>query len=328
MSVVYLTTPGTHLRANAGRLEVFQGRKKLADLRLFGLERLVVTGGVQLSGQAVALLLDHGIDVAFVTATGRLRGSLVSAESPNVFLRLAQVDRYKDPAFCLELSRRIVAAKIAGQAELVSQSARNHPERVDAAVAADLDTLRRRLPEADSLDTVRGLEGRAAALYYGQLPGMLTRMGFPGRQRRPPKDPVNALLSLGYTLLTNEIAGRLEALGFDPAVGFLHGLRYGRSSLALDLVEPFRQPVVDRLVLRLVNRRELGPDDFEGGEGGGLRLSDEKFKEFLTKYEERIRERSTGGESPTWREVIRGEAERWKEMVLSGEVGEVSGRVT
>jgi CRISPR-associated protein Cas1 len=239
MSVVYLTTPGTSVRRTGPRLQVFRGKEKVADLRLFGLERLVLVGGVQLTSQATNLLLDNGVDVSFITRAGRLRGSLVSAESPNVYLRLAQFERWKDEAFRVEFARRLAAAKIAAQAGLVARSARNHPESVSAKAASEIDALADKLPGAGDADSIRGLEGCAAAIYYREFAGMLTSVGFPGRKRRPATDPANALLSLGYVLLTNEIGGRIEALGFDPAVGFFHGLRYGRRSLALDLVEPF-----------------------------------------------------------------------------------------
>jgi CRISPR-associated protein Cas1 len=147
---------------------------------------------------------------------------------------------------------------------------------------------------------------------------MLKSVPFPGRQKYPSTDPANALLSLGYVLLGNEIAALLEARGFDPAVGFLHGLRYGRSSLALDVVEPFRQPVIDRLTLRLFNLRQLGPRDFEGG-AAGLRLSGEALKRYLALYDEQLRSASEGHGTPTWRERLQAQVAAVKEMVMTGE---------
>lgn len=138
---------------------------------------------------------------------------------------------------------------------------------------------------------------------------------FPGRKKHPSTDPANALLSLGYVLLTNEIAALLEARGFDPAVGFFHGIRYGRQSLSLDLVEPFRQPVIDRLTLRLFNRGHFTPEDFEGGEQG-LRLVPEAFRRYLSLYEEQLTTPSEGAETPTWQEQLRQQTEALKEMVM------------
>ncbi len=147
---------------------------------------------------------------------------------------------------------------------------------------------------------------------------MLTTVGFPGRKKHPSTDPANALLSLGYVLLGNEIGAVLEARGFDPAVGFLHGLRYGRQSLALDLVEAFRQPVVDRLTLRLLNLRQLGPDEFEGGDRG-LLLKPDALKVYLGHYEEQLRSTSEGEGTPTWRERLAHQVEALREMVMTGE---------
>jgi CRISP-associated protein Cas1 len=179
----------------------------------------------------------------------------------------------------------VVTAKINGQLRVVQRYERNHPDRLEPGAAEQLRQLLGKLTGAESVESLQGLEGAAAAVYYRQFGRMLTAVGFPGRKKHPSTDPANALLSLGYVLLGNEIAALLEARGFDPAVGFLHGLRYGRQSLALDLVEAFRQPVVDRLTLRLLNRRQIGPEDFEGGDRG-LLLKPESLKRYLGLYEE------------------------------------------
>jgi CRISPR-associated protein Cas1 len=175
-----------------------------------------------------------------------------------------------------------------------------------------------KVPTAESLESLQGFEGTAGAIYYKQFGKMLKTVGFPGRKKHPSTDPANALLSLGYVMLGNEIASLLEARGFDPAIGFLHGIRYGRHSLALDLIEPFRQPVIDRLTLRLLNRRQVTPEDFEGGESG-VRLVPEAFKRYLGLYEDHLRGESEGAGSPTWRERLRQQVDSLKEMVMAGE---------
>lgn len=162
-----------------------------------------------------------------------------------------------------------------------------------------------------------GIEGGAARLYYQQFGVMLRDLPFPGRERRPAHDPANALLNLGYVMLGNDIAAALEARGFDPGVGFLHGLRYGRKSLALDVIEVFRQPVIDRLTLRLLNRKQFSTADFEGGESG-LRLEPESLKRYFRLYEEQLRSASEGGASPDWRRRIRAQVESLKIMVMEG----------
>jgi CRISP-associated protein Cas1 len=259
----------------------------------------------------------QGVDVSFLTSRGRLRGSLVSGHSRNVFLRLAQFDRWKDPEFRVSFSRHVVAAKLTAQERLIARYQRNHPDQLEAEAAGKIRQLIDKTATAESVDSLQGLEGSAAAVYYRQFGLMLKGVPFPGRKKHPSTDPANALLSLGYVLLGNEIAALLEARGFDPAVGFLHGLRYGRSSLALDVVEIFRQPVIDRLTLRLLNRRQLSPDDFEGGPAG-LRLSPDALKSYLALYEEQLRSESEGKDTPTWRARLQEQADSLREMVMTG----------
>jgi CRISP-associated protein Cas1 len=165
---------------------------------------------------------------------------------------------------------------------------------------------------------IRGLEGAGSGTYFRQFGKMLSTVGFPGRKRRPATDPANSLLSLGYVMVGNELSSLLEARGFDPAIGFLHGVRYGRSSLALDVVEVFRQPVVDRLTLRLLNLGQIKPDDFEGGQKG-LRMRPEALKRYFERYEEQLRTPSEGAESPSWRERLKHQVEAVREMVMAGE---------
>ncbi|MGD2070567.1 MAG: CRISPR-associated endonuclease Cas1 [Gemmatimonadota bacterium] len=319
MEVVYLRTTGSLVRRRGERLEVWKGNRKLGDLRPFQLDRLVLVGSVQLTSQAITLLLDRGIDVVFLTGGGRLRGSLVSAESRNVFLRLAQYERFKDEAFRLELARQVVTAKITGQKRVLARHERNHPERIDAGARDELDRLLGEAETASTVDTLRGVEGAASGVYFGQFGKMLASVGFPGRKKRPSTDPANSLLSLGYVLVGNELGSLLEARGFDPAIGFLHGVRYGRKSLALDVVEPFRQPLVDRLTLRILNLRQLGPDDFEGGEKG-LRLREGPIKLYFELYEEQLRAPSEGEGSPSWRQRLTDQVEALRDMVMGGEV--------
>ena len=318
MGVVYVTSMGSIVRRKGERLEVWQGKEKLADVRLFDLERLVVVGPVQLTSQALGLLLDKGIDVCFLSAGGRLRGSLVSAESRNVFLRLAQYDRWKDEAFRIGFSREVVSAKISVQRRLLARYERNHPGTLEPEALGELDRLLQQVADSTTVDAIRGVEGAGSGVYFRQFGKMLASVGFPGRKRRPATDPANSLLSLGYVMVGNELGSLLEARGFDPAIGFLHGVRYGRKSLALDVVEPFRQPVVDRLTLRLLNLGQLKPGDFEGGEQG-LRLHPDALKRYFALYEEQLRSPSEGEGSPTWRDRLKHQVDALREMVMAGE---------
>lgn len=322
MSVVYLTTAGTMVRRRGEILQVWQRDSKLADVRLFDLERLIVVGSVQLTTQALGILLDRGVDVAFLTGRGRLRGTLVSGESRNVFLRLAQYDRWQGESFRVTFGQHLTRSKLTAQLRLLARYERNHPDHLESEAVERVRQCLAQIEKADSVETLRGIEGAGAAAYFGQFGRMLRGVSFPGRKKHPSTDPVNSLLSLGYVMVTNEVAGALEARGFDPAVGFFHGIRYGRSSLALDLVEPFRQPVIDRLTLRLFNRKQVSANDFEGGERG-LRLSPEALKEYFAAYEEHLRSPSAGQGTPSWRARIAEQAADLQKMVMAGEAAKL-----
>ncbi len=318
MAVVYVTSPGSLVQRRGERLEVHREGEKVSDVKLFDLERLILVGQVQLTTQAMTLLLDRGIDVSFLSGAGRPRGALVSATSRNVYLRLAQFDRWKDASFRVDFARRVVRAKLVVQQQVVRRHLRNHPETADEGAQDRLAAIAAKLDGAASIEELMGLEGAGSAAYFTAFASMLRRLVFPGRRRRPATDPVNALLSLGYVLLTNELAGLIESRGLDPFVGFLHGIRYGRQSLALDLVEPFRQPVIDRLTLRLFNLGQFGAADFEGGEGG-QRLLPDRLKAYLEEYEAFLTRPSEREGAPTWRERLRSEVDATRDAVMSGE---------
>ena len=322
MSVVYLTSAGTSVRRRGEILQVWKGDAKIAEIRLFDLERVVVVGSVQLTTQALGLLLDRGVDVAFLTGRGRLRGTLLAGESRNVYLRLAQFDRWRDEEFRLTFGRHLTRAKLTAQQRLLARFERNHPGELDPEVSERVAECLAQIPKADSLEALRGIEGAGAAIYFGQFGRMLRGVPFPGRKKHPSTDAVNALLSLGYVMLTNEVASALEARGFDPAVGFFHGIRYGRKSLALDMVEPFRQPVIDRLTLRLFNRKQVAVSDFEGGKRG-LRLSPQALKDYFRVYEEHLSSPSDGRGTPSWREKIVEQAADLQKMVMAGQAAEL-----
>jgi CRISPR-associated protein Cas1 len=220
---------------------------------------------------------------------GRLRGRLTPNQSKNVFLRLAQYERSKDEEFKLRIARSILEAKIKNQTTLILRYQRNHPEVDFAAALATLSNSLSALPHKKAISSLMGLEGASTGAYFQCFAKMLSPdFTFDRRTRHPPLDPVNALLSLGYVLITNELAALTESIGFDPFIGFLHGLRYGRQSLSLDLVEEFRHPVIDGLVLTLLNKRSIKESDFHQESNGAFFLNKEAFRRFIALYEERM----------------------------------------
>src|SRR6185436_506705 len=176
--------------------------------------------------------------------------------------RMKQYELVSDKERCLDLARRLVAAKIGNSAGLLRRYRINHPESVPLEPIQELELQAERAGTVASLDELLGVEGSAAARYFSTLGGLVPReIGFTGRNRRPPRDPLNALLSFGYVLVGNELQSLLDGMGFDPYMGFYHQLDYGRPSLALDLLEELRAPLIDRFSLGLLTRRRLTPDD-------------------------------------------------------------------
>jgi len=290
MAYVYVTEQGATLRKTGDRLLVTKNDETILDVRCREIEGVLLFGNVSVTTPAIRELMDHGIEMALLSRRGELVAQLTPPTSRNVRLRLAQYRRSEDSHWSLGFARSVVAAKIANGASLVRSFAKNHPAVSVASEISDLDRALERVPVATQLEALLGLEGTAAKRYFSAF-GKLLAPGwsFEGRQRRPPRDPVNALLSFGYTLLFNEISSLLDGVGFDPYLGFYHQPDYGRPSLAADLVEEFRSPVVDRLTLRLINLRSLSPDDFERHTAsGGLHLTRDALKRYLAAYDELV----------------------------------------
>lgn len=234
-------------------------------VRMADIDQVLVFGAITLTPAAIAGLLRNGTDTVFLTARGRYRGRLAGPGGKNIERRLAQFERLRDERWALDFARRVVAGKIANQRTLLLRAQREH-RREDLAGA--VGAMRRAVeaaPRAGTLDELRGIEGEASATYFGVLGRCLRNpeFSFTGRSRRPPRDPMNALLSFGYTLLLTAMEAAVLRAGLDPMLGALHSPEYGRASLALDLIEEFRPVVVDALALRLANRRELRREDFE-----------------------------------------------------------------
>jgi len=288
MATLYVTEPGARIEKEYRRLLVTKDDDTLLAVPLGRVSEVVLVGYVGATTPALLMLLDEGIPLSFVTRSGRLRGRLAPPSPKNLPLRHAQYDRARDPAFCLAVGRAIVDGKLRNSRALAYRIRRARPqiaaewlERIERAVEA--------VAQAGDLDTLRGVEGSAAKAYFEVLRQALRpEMTFEKRTRRPPRDPVNALLSLGYTLLTQNLITACEVVGLDPYDGFFHADKYGRPALALDLVEEFRGPVVDSVVQLVVNKRVVGSGDFEEGREGGTYLSDRGLRKFLEQYTHRL----------------------------------------
>lgn len=284
---LYVTEQGATLARHGERLVVECDGETLADVPASKIVRVFVFGNVSLTTPAIAYLLEAGKEVAFLSSRGRYYGRLIPRESRSPALKRAQLRASESAATRLDLSRPIVEGKLSNQRRLLHR--REAPETSSA--AGSLTELLRKVAGVDTLDALRGLEGSAARAYFSAFGELVEGMEFPGRRRRPPPDPVNSLLSLGYTLLTYEAFSAVAAVGLDPYIGFFHADAHGRPSLALDVMEELRPAVVDALVIATFNRRRISVEDFEHSEEGGkpiALLTDDARKRFLALYEQRM----------------------------------------
>ncbi len=299
--ILYLTEQGIRVSREGQRLQI-KGRGSLVhEVRLNDLEQVVIMGRIEISTPAIQALLRRDIDLHFLTFTGQYLGKLSPLRGKNVELKLAQFGAYKSPLARLALARAFVTGKIENQRRLLRRHNKTlHHSQLSSAILA-LAKKEKEAQRAPSLERLLGIEGQAASIYFEQFPILLksTDFTFPGRQRRPPPDPVNALLSLGYTILMSRLLGMVERASLDPYLGFLHFPDYGRPSLALDLMEEWRSILVDALVIRLFNWGTITPQDFttmplpgEEREEGKypIRLTKDGLKKFLQNFHNKAKD--------------------------------------
>ena len=312
MARLYITEQNAILRKTSDRLIVEKDHEVLMEVPCLKLEAVLIFGNVQFTTQAAVELLQHGIELAIFSMNGRLWGQLTPPKAKNVLLRVKQYELERSEDFSLRLARSFVQGKIHNAEAVLQRYRANHPEPLLRSVVRELQERLAGIESCSSLDALRGFEGSAAAAYFRALGTMIPQgLGFEGRQRRPPRDPVNALLSFGYVIVGNELQSLLDGIGFDPFIGFLHRLDYGRPSLALDLLEEFRPALIDRLTLRLLNKGLLGRKDFFATPEGGLYLGREGKHRYFLEYE---KEMSTpmeiDGQSLSFRQIFRRQADR------------------
>jgi CRISPR-associated protein Cas1 len=298
LNTLYVTTPESYLRLENDTLRIELEHEVRMRVPLHHLNGIVCFGYVGLSAPLMHRLAEEGKALVLLDTHGRFKARLEGGVSGNVLLRKAQFSRAGDPVFTLDMARACVAGKIKNTRQVLQRGARENKNEEEAQAlgraANDLAAALRALPAAENLDVLRGLEGEAARQYFAALNLLLRadcREAFEmhGRSRRPPRDRMNALLSFLYAMWMNDCRSALEAAGLDPQVGYLHALRPGRASLALDLMEEFR-PWADRLALTLVNRGQLKESDFDVREGGGINLQNDARKTIVVAYQERKQE--------------------------------------
>lgn len=294
-NVLYVQTQGAvlHLEQDTVRVAI-EGETKLR-VPLIRLQGIVVFGNVTVTPFLIHRCAEDGTSLVWMTGFGRFRAQICGSISGNVLLRRAQHEALSDQQRTLAVARQFTASKVQNSRIQLLRSARDAGTtayRNSLSQAAEqLAPMFARMVGCTDLNTLRGIEGEAASIYFSAFPMMIRgrtdTFTFAGRSRRPPMDRMNALISFLYTLLTAECAASAEAVGLDPQVGFLHSLRPGRPALALDLVEELRAAFGDRLALTLVNRNQLQEKHFESLPGGGVYLTEEGRKLVLSAYQQR-----------------------------------------
>jgi CRISPR-associated protein Cas1 len=301
LNTLYVTTESAWLRKDGANIVVEVDGSERGRAPLHMLDGVITFGRPGGSPSLMAACAEANVTISYLTPEGRFLARVEGPRTGNVLLRRTQYRIADDPARTVPIVRGIVAAKAANQRTVVMRAARDHgasmtPEVVGALAAAEkrLDNIARRTLVTSNVDGLRGLEGEAAAVYFGVFDHLVRRSGpqfrFTVRSRRPPLDRINALLSFLYAMLGHDCRSALEAHGLDPQVGFLHSDRPGRASLALDLMEELRPVLADRLALSLVNRQQLDDGDFVVEDAGAVRLTDDARKRVLTAWQERKRE--------------------------------------
>ena len=259
MSTIVITEQGSHLTKKGGRIILFKEGKKIYVQPMANLTMILIMGRVEVSAALMAYTLQKGIEISFLSIDGRYKGRLMPAQSKNVLIRKIQYQNLDNTAFKLDFARAVIAAKTANYGRMVQKKARVAYENFKSR----LQNMRSSLKAAQKTEEIRGLEGSFSRIYFQNLPAMVIEdFGFKKRIKHPPPDPMNILLSLAYTMLFNNVYAFVEAAGLDPYCGYFHELKYGHPALVSDLMEEFRAPVADTLVISLINRRKIVPVHF------------------------------------------------------------------
>ena len=295
LNTLYVTTPEAYLSKDGLNVVVSVDKEELFRTPIMNVEGIVTFGYMGASPGLMKLCMDNNVSLSFMTPQGRFICRVQGATRGNVLLRKKQYSLSEDENVALHLAKLFITGKVFNTRNILQRYIRDNGanEEVES-VIKQLDWRRKRIMQAENIDILRGEEGHAANTYFDVFDNLILHQKedfpFNGRSRRPPKDEVNAMLSFAYTLIANDVAAALESVGLDPYVGFMHTLRPGRTSLALDMMEELRAYLGDRLVLSMINRKQVTKKDF-------IRQGDESFvmtedckRELLTTWQKRKKE--------------------------------------
>ena len=288
MAILYITQQGVVLHKSGNRIIVKIENDVLQEIPIVKLDEVVIFGNGHMTTQTIGFLLHKNIPVSFLSSQGKYKGKLQPRYAKDTHIRQQQYAIAAKSERCLELAKCFVRGKLTNAIRF-SQRQRTQNAEVKAAVSTIRQTLEK-LKQAKNLDSLLGYEGSGTVAHYRAFRQFLARdWGFTTRQFRPPPDPINAMLSLGYTLLHNHVYAFINVVGFDPYCGYFHQPKHGHAALASDLMEEFRQIIVDGYVLTLANNNRIKPQDFESTEKG-IRFTKNALDNFLSGYYERMQQ--------------------------------------
>lgn len=322
---LHVVEQGAVLRRSGTRVVITKKKTVLLEVPATKLQGVLLYGNIQVSTQCFRNLLDEGVWLSFFSRNGFYKGRLQPPAERGGKLRQIQYERSRDPEFCLQFSRSVVHGKILGQKEVAAAYAKNYlAETLSEGHRSMTDSLER-LGSVKDLEELRGIEGSATRAYFERFRRWnRSEMPFEGREKRGTGNPINALLNFGYAVVMRELEGLIEAAGLDPAVGFYHQPDNDRPSLACDWIEEFRHPLVDRLVLKIINNGIIKVDDFEDREEkGGLRLGQEGLRKYLKAYEKTLvgcRSKEDAETPKGWRPVFLDQLGRLLDSLTGKEV--------
>jgi CRISP-associated protein Cas1 len=297
MSTLYITTQGSNVQRRSGQIIIGKGKDILQNVPETHVKQMILVGNINLSTPTISFCLENQIEVVFLSQGGKFRGRLNGDASRSVEARRKQYDLVLKPDFCLRQAKAFIAGKVANQIAIARRQIGT------GNVPREFETLKsnlKKIENVQSLESLLGLEGSASASYFKLFGGWIPQpFTFAKRTSNPPKDEVNALLSLSYTLLYNRITTKLNLVGLDAYLGFFHQARNGHAALASDLLEEFRQPIADALVLKLIKRQQLKITDFERI-NGEIRLTADGKKIFFAEFEEKMKSKRQTTAGDNW----------------------------
>ena len=298
LNTLYVTMPDAYLARDGENVLIKTENEIKFRVPVHNLEGIVCFGFAGASPGLMHLCCERGVALSFLTEYGKFIGRITGKVSGNILLRKKQYRWTENDGITVRLAKRFILAKIINGRAVLHRAVRDHPQAVDTDLLSDImknmAIMAKRLDKTDDLNVVRGLEGQAANLYFTGFNQLILNQKeaffMPGRNRRPPLDRINALLSFLYTLLSHEVVAALESVGLDPQAGFLHRDRPGRQSLALDVMEELRPHFADRLAVTLINRNQIDPSGFVIKENGAVIMDDKTRKELLIAWQKRKQE--------------------------------------